>query len=240
MPAYARAGTDYVDLYYLHRVDPATPIESVMGTFKDLHSEGKIKYAGLSEVTAGELRRAHAVFPVTAIQMEWSLQTRDLEASVVPTARELGIGIVPYSPLGRGLLAGAFKKPSDLDPQDWRVNLPRFKGDNFDSNAKAVEALAALATKRGCTPGQLALAWVLVRGGRDEPRRVAAMVVVPSAPTSPALPHPQPHPHPPPAPSPAGPRQGRRAHPRHEVARPPGRERRGTGSRGRPVGGRPR
>lgn len=159
-----RLGTDYVDLYYQHRADPSTPVETVMKTLKELHAEGKIRYAGLSECSSDELRRAHAVFPVSAIQMEWSLQSRDLEATIIPTARELGVGIVAYSPLGRGLLTGAISSVESLDPTDWRRNIPRFQPDTIAANAKAAENLAAIAARKGCTPGQLALAWVQSRG----------------------------------------------------------------------------
>eukprot|EP01116_Phalansterium_solitarium_P009061 TRINITY_DN23074_c0_g1_i1.p1 TRINITY_DN23074_c0_g1~~TRINITY_DN23074_c0_g1_i1.p1 ORF type:complete len:348 (+),score=32.13 TRINITY_DN23074_c0_g1_i1:85-1128(+) len=160
----ARLGTDYIDLYYQHRQDPDTPIEEVAATLKELVAEGKIRYVGYSEITADELRRAHAVHPVTAIQMEWSLQTRDLETDVVPTARELGVAIVPYSPLGRGMLAGRFEKIDDLMPGDSRLSFPRFSKENFDENAAAAAALAEIAARKKCTPAQLALAWVHAQG----------------------------------------------------------------------------
>lgn len=159
-----RLGTSYIDLYYQHRQDPATPIETVMQTLKELVAEGKIRYVGLSEVTADELRRAHAVFPVTAIQMEWSLQTRDLEATVVPAARELGVGIVAYSPLGRGLLSTRFTSKESFEEGDWRSKLPRVTGDNMTKNAEATHRLAAIAARHGVTAAQLALAWVHARG----------------------------------------------------------------------------
>eukprot|EP01116_Phalansterium_solitarium_P019478 TRINITY_DN544_c1_g1_i2.p1 TRINITY_DN544_c1_g1~~TRINITY_DN544_c1_g1_i2.p1 ORF type:complete len:341 (-),score=100.87 TRINITY_DN544_c1_g1_i2:115-1137(-) len=160
----ARLGTDYVDLYYQHRQDPQTPIESVAETLKQLVAEGKVRYIGFSEVTGNEIRRAHAVHPVSAIQMEWSLQSRDLEAEVVPAARELGVGIVAYSPLGRGLLATAFTKRDDLKPGDFRLHAPRFSEENMQVNAAAAQRLAELAAKKGATAAQLALAWVHSRG----------------------------------------------------------------------------
>jgi aryl-alcohol dehydrogenase-like predicted oxidoreductase len=158
-----RLNTPYIDLYYQHRPDPNTPIEDVVRSLKELVDEGKIKYIGLSECTPDELRRAHAIHPVTAIQMEWSLQTRDIEAQVVPTARELGVAIVAYSPLGRGFLSRTFKKVDDLDEKDWRRRQPRFK-EHFDANEKAAAKLEELAAKHKCTPAQLALAWVHGRG----------------------------------------------------------------------------
>eukprot|EP01116_Phalansterium_solitarium_P024788 TRINITY_DN9183_c0_g1_i1.p1 TRINITY_DN9183_c0_g1~~TRINITY_DN9183_c0_g1_i1.p1 ORF type:complete len:382 (-),score=122.82 TRINITY_DN9183_c0_g1_i1:87-1121(-) len=160
----ARLGTDYVDLYYQHRQDPDTPIESVAETLKQLVAEGKIKYVGYSEVTASEIRRAHRIFPITAIQMEWSLQARGIEKAVVPTARELGIGIVPYSPLGRGMLAGRWKSTQDFADDDWRRTQPRYSGENMEKNRAAVERFEALAKKKRVTPAQLALAWVHAQG----------------------------------------------------------------------------
>lgn len=159
----ARLGTDYIDLYYQHRVDPATPMETVAGVFKELHAAGKIKYAGLSECTPAELRRAHAVFPITAVQAEWSLQTRDLEApgTLLDTCKELGVGIVAYSPLGRGLLSATFTKREDLQPSDWRLTQPRFSEEAFARNAAKAAKLQELAARKGCTPAQLALAWLL-------------------------------------------------------------------------------
>jgi len=159
----ARLDTDYIDLYYQHRMDPKTPIEETMRVLKSLVEEGKIRYIGLSECTPSELRRAHAVYPITAIQMEWSLQTRSIEAEVVPTARELGVGIVPYSPLGRGLLSATITKKEDLDPKDWRMNLPRFSGDNFEKNVPKA-SFQELASELGATPAQLALAWLHAQG----------------------------------------------------------------------------
>lgn len=159
----SRLGTDYIDLYYMHRMDPNTPIEETMRVLKSLVEEGKIRYIGLSECTPDELKRAHTVHPITAIQMEWSLQTRDIENVVVPAARELGVAIVPYSPLSRGFLADmeAFDK---LDEGDWRKQLPRYTGEHYEENKKRVERFFALANRRGCTPAQLALAWVHAQG----------------------------------------------------------------------------
>jgi aryl-alcohol dehydrogenase-like predicted oxidoreductase len=160
----AHLGTSYIDLYYQHRPDPNVPIEDVMRVLKDFIAQGKVKYVGLSEVTGDELRRAHAVHPVTAIQMEWSLQTRDAETAVVPVARELGVGIVCYSPLGRGLLSQTFTKFEDVPDTDWRKGLPRFTKDNFEKNNAAIARLGELAVKKGCTTAQLALAWLHSRG----------------------------------------------------------------------------
>mmetsp|Transcript_30269 Transcript_30269/g.33004 ORF Transcript_30269/g.33004 Transcript_30269/m.33004 type:complete len:342 (-) Transcript_30269:94-1119(-) len=159
----ARLDTDYIDLYYMHRMDPNTPIEETMRVLKSLVEDGKIKYVGLSECTPQELRRAHAVHPITAIQMEWSLQTRDIEADVVPVARELGVGIVAYSPLGRAFLAD-FQALDQMDEGDSRRNLPRFSGDNYDENRKLAQHFFDLAKRKGCTPAQLALAWVHSQG----------------------------------------------------------------------------
>lgn len=158
-----RLGTDYIDLYYMHRMDPTTPIEETMMVLKSLVQEGKIRYIGLSECTPNELRRAHAVHPITAIQMEWSLQSRDIEESVVPIARELGVGIVAYSPLGRGFLAD-LATFDNLVETDSRRSRPRFTGENLEENRKRVARFYQLATEKGCTPAQLALAWVHSRG----------------------------------------------------------------------------
>jgi len=157
-----RLGVDYVDLYYQHRIDPDTPIEETMRVLKNLVNEGKIKYIGLSECTPAELRRAHAVHPITAIQMEWSLQTRSIEAEVVPTARELGVGIVAYSPLGRGLLTGAITSKDQLDDGDFRKGRPRFSGENIEANVYT--NFFDYASGKGLTPAQLALAWVHNQG----------------------------------------------------------------------------
>jgi aryl-alcohol dehydrogenase-like predicted oxidoreductase len=161
----ARLDVDYIDLYYMHRMDPSTPIEDTMRVLKALVEEGKIRYVGLSECSASELRRAHAVHPVTAIQMEWSLQTRDLETDVVPCARELGVGIVAYSPLARGFLASATAAES-WDAKDWRLKSnPRFcDPENVQKNKDACSSFFALAAARHCTPAQLCLAWVHAQG----------------------------------------------------------------------------
>lgn len=158
-----RLGTDYIDLYYQHRMDPNTPIEETMTVLKSLVEEGKIRYVGLSECTAEELRRAHAVHPITAIQMEWSLQTRDIESTLLPVARELGVAIVAYSPLGRGFLT-ALDSIDTLDEGDWRRTLPRFSGENGKENRRQAERFFAIAREKGCTPAQLALAWVHGQG----------------------------------------------------------------------------
>ena len=159
-----RLGVDYIDLYYMHRMDPSIPIEETMEVLKALIHEGTIKYIGLSECSASELRRAHAVHPVTAIQMEWSLQTRDLEAELVPCARELGVGIVAYSPLGRGFLASP-KASESWDEKDWRVsNSPRFSAENLSKNKEACRSFFDLASINNCTPAQLALAWLHSQG----------------------------------------------------------------------------
>ncbi|OQR90892.1 hypothetical protein ACHHYP_05157 [Achlya hypogyna] len=173
-----RLGIEYVDLYYMHRMDPSTPIEETVACLKELIHEGKIKYIGLSECTGAELRRAHAVHPISAIEMEWSLATRDLEDSVVPTARELGVGIVAYSPLARGLLTGAITSTQQLGANDWRKGNPRFSEQNLRRNLAT--NFFALAKTKGVTPAQLALAWLLHRGddvvpipGSDNPSRLA-------------------------------------------------------------------
>ncbi|MFI9816984.1 aldo/keto reductase [Saccharothrix variisporea] len=158
-----RLGVDHIDLYYQHRVDPTVPIEETVGAMAELVAEGKVRHLGLSEAGAATIRRAHAVHPITALQSEWSLWSRDIEESVAPTCVELGIGIVPFSPLGRGFLTGQVKR-EDLGEDDARRNLPRFVGDNYDHNLRIVEALRSLAAERGVTAGQLALAWVHHRG----------------------------------------------------------------------------
>jgi aryl-alcohol dehydrogenase-like predicted oxidoreductase len=159
-----RLGTDHVDLYYLHRVDPGTPIEETVGAMAELVREGKVRHLGLSEASAETLRRAHATHPLTALQSEWSLWSRDIEPEIVPTARELGIGIVPYSPLGRGFLSGRFTNPDQLDPDDFRRHGPRFTGENLEHNLRLASKVAEIAEEKGCTSGQLALAWVLAQG----------------------------------------------------------------------------
>jgi aryl-alcohol dehydrogenase-like predicted oxidoreductase len=159
-----RLGTDHVDLYYLHRVDAATPIEDTVGAMATLVEEGKVRHLGLSEASAETVRRAAAVHPITALQTEWSLWTRDIEEHILPAARELGIGVVPYSPLGRGFLSGRFTSPEELDENDFRRHGPRFTGENLERNLALVEKVREIAAEKGCTPGQLALAWVLAQG----------------------------------------------------------------------------
>lgn len=159
-----RLATDRIDLYYLHRVDPEVPIEETVGALAELVVAGKVRHIGLSEAAVGTIRRAHAVHPLTAIQMEYSLWTRGIEADILPLARELGIGVVPYSPLGRGFLSGQITSPDDLDEDDWRRGNPRFQGENFQRNLELVDRVAELAQERGATPAQIALAWVLRQG----------------------------------------------------------------------------
>jgi aryl-alcohol dehydrogenase-like predicted oxidoreductase len=159
-----RLGTDHVDLYYLHRVDPGTPIEVTVGAMAELVEEGKVRHVGLSEASAETLRRAHAVHPIAALQTEYSLWTREVEGEILPTCRELGIGFVPYSPLGRGFLSGRFKSPDDLEADDFRRQGPRFQGEALEHNLQLVAKVEELAREKGCTPGQLALAWVLAQG----------------------------------------------------------------------------
>jgi aryl-alcohol dehydrogenase-like predicted oxidoreductase len=159
-----RLGTDHVDLYYQHRVDPNVPIEETVGAMAELVEQGKVRHVGLSEAAPDTIRRAHAVHPITALQTEYSLWTRDVEAEVLPTCRELGIGFVPYSPLGRGFLSGRFKSPEDLDQGDFRRHGPRFTGDNLEANLELAGKVAQIAREKGITPAQLALAWVLAQG----------------------------------------------------------------------------
>ncbi|MGW2958624.1 aldo/keto reductase [Streptomyces sp. NPDC001220] len=159
-----RLGTDYIDLYYQHRVDPNVPIEETVGAMAELVAEGKVRHIGLSEASAETIRRAHAVHPIAAVQTEYSLWTRDPEDEVIPVCRELGIGFVPYSPLGRGFLAGRFSSPDDLDANDWRRTGPRFTGDNLEANLRLAEKVKEIAAEKGVTPAQLALAWVLAQG----------------------------------------------------------------------------
>ncbi|WP_053206428.1 aldo/keto reductase [Jiangella muralis] len=172
-PAYVRAsidgslrrlGVDHVDLYYLHRVDPKTPIEDTIGTMAELVRAGKVRYLGLSEAAAESIRRAHAVHPIAALQSEWSLWSRDVEGDIVGTCRELGIGLVPYSPLGRGFLTGAITSPDDFTDGDYRRHSPRFQGEAFQRNLELVETVRELAAGKGATASQLALAWALARG----------------------------------------------------------------------------
>ncbi|HEY4368886.1 MAG TPA: aldo/keto reductase [Steroidobacteraceae bacterium] len=159
-----RLGVDYIDLYYQHRVDPDTPIEDTVGAMKDLVQAGKVRHLGLSEASAAMIRRAHAVHPITALQSEYSLWTRDPEGEVLTTIRELGIGLVPYSPLGRGFLSGTIKSLDDLAASDYRRTSPRFMGENFQRNLDLVAKVEELAAAKSVTPAQLALAWVLAQG----------------------------------------------------------------------------
>jgi aryl-alcohol dehydrogenase-like predicted oxidoreductase len=161
-----RLGLDHIDLYYLHRVDPQVPIEETVGAMAELVTEGKIRHLGLSEASDRTIRRAVAVHPITALQSEWSLFARDIEATVVPTCRELGVGLVPYSPLGRGLLTGTITSTASLAETDFRRNgQPRFQGDNLEHNLRLVDIVKEVAARHGSTPGQVALAWVLSQGG---------------------------------------------------------------------------
>ncbi|KAJ3675694.1 hypothetical protein LUZ60_004736 [Juncus effusus] len=172
-PAYVRAAceaslkrlnVDCIDLYYQHRIDTRVPIEVTMGEMKKLVEEGKIKYVGLSEASASTIRRAHSVHPITAVQLEWSLWTRDCEQEIIPTCRELGIGIVAYSPLGRGFMSSGPKLVAELSEQDFRKTLPRFQPENLDKNLQIFDRVNSLAAKKGCTASQLALAWVHHQG----------------------------------------------------------------------------
>ncbi|MDF4249467.1 aldo/keto reductase [Streptomyces sp. WMMB303] len=159
-----RLGTDHIDLYYQHRVDPEVPIEETVGAMAELVAEGKVRHLGLSEASAETVRRAHAVHPISALQSEWSLWTRDLEDGTAQVCRELGIGVVPFSPLGRGFLTGRYTSVDAMEESDARRGMPRFAGENFDRNLAIVERLNGLAERRGVTAGQLALAWVQHRG----------------------------------------------------------------------------
>ncbi|MFF2203288.1 aldo/keto reductase [Streptomyces sp. NPDC058145] len=159
-----RLGTDHIDLYYQHRVDPQVPIEETVGALAELVTEGKVRYIGLSEASADTIRRANAVHPVTAVQSEYSLWTRDVEAEVLPACRELGIGFVPYSPLGRGFLAGRFSSPDELDENDWRRSSPRFADANIEANLRLAAKVKEIAAEKDVTPAQLAIAWVLAQG----------------------------------------------------------------------------
>jgi aryl-alcohol dehydrogenase-like predicted oxidoreductase len=159
-----RLGVDDIDLYYQHRVDKTVPIEETVGAMKELVEAGKVRYLGLSEASPETIRRAHAVHPITALQTEYSLWSRDPEASILPTVRELGIGFVAYSPLGRGFLSGRFRSPSDFPEDDFRRHHPRFQGENFSRNIELVERVEEMASSKGVSAGQLALAWVLHRG----------------------------------------------------------------------------
>jgi len=159
-----RLGVDHIDLYYQHRVDRAVPIEDTVGAMADLVRQGKVRYLGLSEASAQTIRRAHVIHPITALQTEYSLWSRDVEDEILPAIRELGVGFVAYSPLGRGFLTGQIKRPEDIQEGDWRKNHPRFQGENFQKNLDLVTRVTALARKKRCTPGQLALAWLLAQG----------------------------------------------------------------------------
>jgi aryl-alcohol dehydrogenase-like predicted oxidoreductase len=159
-----RLGTDWIDLYYQHRVDPDTPIEETVGAMAELVAAGKVRYLGLSEASARTIRRAHAVHPITAVQTEYSLWTRDVEREILPTLNELGIALVAYSPLGRGFLSGRFSSEDELEQGDYRLHGPRFTGENLKQNRALAERVRELAAERAITPGQLAIAWVLSRG----------------------------------------------------------------------------
>jgi len=174
-----RLGFDYIDLYYQHRIDPQVPIEETVGAMAALVEAGKVRHLGLSEAAPQTIRRAHATHPITALQTEYSLWTRDVEADILPTVRELGIGFVAYSPLGRGFLTGAIQSPDDLATDDWRRNNPRFQGKNFQRNLDLVAAVRQMAEQKGVTGAQLALAWVLAQGedivaipGTTRPERI--------------------------------------------------------------------
>jgi aryl-alcohol dehydrogenase-like predicted oxidoreductase len=177
-PAYVRRacdaslkqlGVERIDLYYLHRVDPRVPIEETVGAMGDLVLRGKVRHLGLSEPSPATVRRAHAIHPIAAVQNEYSLWTRDPEEALLPTLRELGIALVAYSPLGRGFLAGRFRSPDDLAPDDWRRNNPRFTAENFRRNLALADRVRELAAEKGCTPAQLALAWLIRRQGNVIP-----------------------------------------------------------------------
>src|SRR5205807_2269845 len=159
-----RLGTDHIDLYYQHRVDPNTPIENTVGALAELVAEGKVRYIGLSEAGPATIRRAHAVHPIAALQTEYSLWTRDVEVELLPLLRELGIGFVPYSPLGHGFLTGQIRSTDQLADHDWRKNNPRFTGENFQQNLRIVDEVEAVAAEADATPAQIALAWLLAQG----------------------------------------------------------------------------
>ncbi len=174
-----RLGMEHIDLYYQHRIDPQVPIEETVGAMSELVEAGKVRFLGLSEAAPETIRKAHATHPITAVQTEYSLWTRGVEQDVLPTLRELGIGLVAYSPLGRGFLTGAITSPEDLDEDDWRRDNPRFQGENFQRNLDLVEEIKGMADEKAVTPAQLALAWVLAQGedivpipGTTKPHRV--------------------------------------------------------------------
>lgn len=162
-------GIDYIDLYYQHRPDPNTPIEETVGTLADLVKEGKIRYIGLSEASPDLIRRAHSVHPISAVETEYSLWSREVEDEILPLLKELGIGFVPYSPLGRGFLTGQIKKFDDLPEDDYRRHYPRFQGENFVKNLEVVTLIETMAAQKGCTAAQLGLAWLLVQGDHVVP-----------------------------------------------------------------------
>ena len=164
-----RLGVDHIDLYYQHRVDPSVPIEETVGAMKALVQAGKVRFLGLSEANPDTLRRAHAVHPITALQTEYSLWSRDPEAEILPALRTLGIGLVPYSPLGRGFLTGHIRTVDDFEPGDFRRTSPRFQGENLQKNLVLVDRVTAMARQKGCTPAQLALAWLLAQGEQIVP-----------------------------------------------------------------------
>ena len=164
-----RLGTDHIDLYYQHRVDTKVPIEETVGAMAELVYQGKVRWLGLSEAAPATIRRAHAVHPIAALQTEYSLWMRDVEDEILPTCRELGIGFVPYSPLGRGFLTGRFTRFEDLPPDDFRRRQPRFQGENFEKNLDLVRHVEKVASRKGCTPAQLALAWLLHQGDEVVP-----------------------------------------------------------------------
>ncbi len=159
-----RLGTDRIDLFYQHRVDPAVPIEETVGAMSDLIKEGKVRFLGLSEAGEATIRRAHATYPISALQSEYSLWERSLESRIIPVLRELGIGLVPFSPLGRGFLTGTAKRAEEYPEGDFRRAQPRFQGENFDANMRATSVVRELAAQIGATPGQVALAWLLQKG----------------------------------------------------------------------------
>jgi aryl-alcohol dehydrogenase-like predicted oxidoreductase len=159
-----RLGVDHIDLYYQHRVDPDTPVEETCGAMKELVEAGKVRYLGISEAAPETIRKAHSVYPITALQTEYSLWSRDVEEEILPTVRELGIGFVPYSPLGRGFLTGQIQRFEDLPEDDFRRTSPRFQGENFEKNLELVDRVREIADEKGVTAGQLALAWLLAQG----------------------------------------------------------------------------
>ncbi len=159
-----RLGTDHIDLYHLHRIDPATPVEETVGAMGDLVGAGKVRYIGLSEASPDELRRGHATFPLTSLQTEYSLFSRDPEGAILDAVRDLGLAFIPFAPLGRGVLTGRVKSADDMGPDDRRQAFPRFDADNLERNRPLVEAIEALAAEKGCTPAQLSLAWLLHQG----------------------------------------------------------------------------